>query len=120
MALRLQIRHDTSANWVQANPVLMSGEFGYDVTTKQVKVGDGQTAWNTLPYTLTGPSAEPIQDTRTDYVYPYSYCGKAPKDSSETQTIWTIKRIQVTVAGEAVTSTAYGVSWSNRYNVTYT
>jgi hypothetical protein len=45
---RLQIRKDTTANWTAANPVLASGEFGFDTTTKQFKVGDGATAWTTL------------------------------------------------------------------------
>lgn len=120
MALRLQIRHDTSANWVQVNPILMSGEIGYDTTAKQFKIGDGTTAWNSLAYTLTGPSPEPLQDTRTDYVYPYSYCGKAPKDSAETQAVWTIKRIQVTTSGAAVVTTATAATWAGRYTVTYT
>ena len=47
-----QQRRDTAANWASANPVLLLGEIGYvsDSTTGALKIGDGSTAWNALPY----------------------------------------------------------------------
>lgn len=45
---RIQIRRDTSTNWSNSNPTLSSGEFGYETDTKQLKIGDGSTAWNNL------------------------------------------------------------------------
>ncbi len=45
---RVQVRQDTAVNWESRNPVLKAGEFGYDTTTKIVKIGDGTTAWNSL------------------------------------------------------------------------
>ena len=50
MAQRIRIRRDTSANWEQYNPVLSLGEQGYETDTRQLKIGDGTTAWNSLPY----------------------------------------------------------------------
>jgi hypothetical protein len=50
MPQRMQQRRDTAANWTSVNPVLASGEIGYDSTTKQMKVGDGVTAWSGLKY----------------------------------------------------------------------
>ena len=50
MAQRIRIRRDTSANWEQYNPVLSLGEQGYVTDTGQLKIGDGTTAWNSLPY----------------------------------------------------------------------
>lgn len=50
MADRIQVRRDTAANWASVNPTLAQGEHGYDTTTKRMKVGDGSTAWNSLPY----------------------------------------------------------------------
>lgn len=47
---RLIQRRDTAANWTSANPTLEAGEWGYETDTKQVKMGDGTTAWNSLPY----------------------------------------------------------------------
>lgn len=55
MADRIQFRRDTSANWASVNPILSQGELGLDLTTLQYKIGDGSTAWNSLPYvTLSG------------------------------------------------------------------
>lgn len=44
----IQIRKGTSTEWTSANPVLASGEPGYDVTNKSLKIGDGATAWSSL------------------------------------------------------------------------
>lgn len=47
---RIQLRHDTAANWTSTNPVLAVGEAGVETDTKNVKYGDGTTAWNSLAY----------------------------------------------------------------------
>lgn len=49
MSSRIQIRRGTAANWASVNPVLADGEFGYDTTNRLTKVGNGVTAWNSLP-----------------------------------------------------------------------
>jgi len=51
MATRILLRRDTSANWASANTVLANGEIGYDTTLDRIKVGDGSTAWASLPFT---------------------------------------------------------------------
>ena len=50
MAYRIQIRRDTSSNWTSNNPILLQGEFGYELNTGYAKIGDGQTAWTALDY----------------------------------------------------------------------
>lgn len=43
----------TSAEWQQENPILRNGEFGVvsdGTETEWLKVGDGVTAWNSLPF----------------------------------------------------------------------
>lgn len=50
MAIRIQLRRDSASNWASANPVLALGEPGYDTTNEKLKIGDGVTAWNSLPY----------------------------------------------------------------------
>ena len=44
----ITVRRDTAANWSSVNPILASGELGYDTTTPALKIGDGATAWNSL------------------------------------------------------------------------
>lgn len=53
---KVQVRRGTAAAWSSANPVLSSGEFGYDETNDKVKVGDGATAWNSLAFAHYKPS----------------------------------------------------------------
>lgn len=62
MALQIQFRRGTYAEWNSANPVLASGEFALQtdassgVAAGSFKVGDGSTVWNSLPYGgLQGP-----------------------------------------------------------------
>jgi lysophospholipase L1-like esterase len=58
MANRIQLRRDTAANWTTANPVLASGEKGYETDTKRQKIGDGTTAWSSLGYLIDKGTAD--------------------------------------------------------------
>jgi hypothetical protein len=53
MAVQIQLRHDIAANWTTANSVLAVGELGIETDTLKAKIGNGATAWNSLPYGLT-------------------------------------------------------------------
>lgn len=50
MADRIQLRGDTAAAWTLANPVLAQRELAIETDTLKTKIGDGVTAWNSLPY----------------------------------------------------------------------
>ena len=50
MAVQIQIRRGTAANWTSANPTLAEGELGYETDTGKLKAGDGSTAWTSLGY----------------------------------------------------------------------
>jgi hypothetical protein len=67
MATRMQQRRGTASQWVSANTVLTAGELGYETDTGQFKIGDGTTAWLSLPY---------FKDTLD-----LDIAGKAPIDS---------------------------------------
>lgn len=54
MALKIQLRRGTAAEWTAANPVLMQGEMGVESDTLKVKIGDGSAAWSSLPYFTQG------------------------------------------------------------------
>lgn len=47
-------RRDTTANWLKYNPVLASGEFGYDINEKKYKIGDGINHWIDLEFAYMG------------------------------------------------------------------
>lgn len=59
---KIQLRHDTAANWASVNPILLEGEVGLETDTLKQKVGDGTTAWSDLPYSINYDSFDlPIQ-----------------------------------------------------------
>jgi hypothetical protein len=41
---------NTRSAWASENPVLMAGEPGIESQTGNLKIGDGRTPWNVLPY----------------------------------------------------------------------
>lgn len=48
---QIQVRRGTASQWTSTNPVLASGEWGYETDTGKVKIGNGSSAWNSLSYT---------------------------------------------------------------------
>lgn len=46
----IQLRRGTAAQWTSADPVLASGEAGYETDTNKFKIGDGSTIWSLLSY----------------------------------------------------------------------
>lgn len=47
-------RVDTSSGWQNKNPILEKGELGIESDTNYIKVGDGNSTWNSLIY-ITNP-----------------------------------------------------------------
>ena len=61
MAIQIQYRRGTAAEWTAANPTLALGEPGYETDTAKFKVGTGAAAWTALAYAsgvtgATGPT----------------------------------------------------------------
>ena len=50
MANRIQLRRGGAQEWANANPTLAQGEFGVELDTGRIKIGDGVTPWNSLRY----------------------------------------------------------------------
>ena len=50
MPVQIQMRRGTTGQWSAANPTMAAGEVGVDTTLTKFKVGNGSTAWNSLPY----------------------------------------------------------------------
>lgn len=46
----ITLRKGTAAQWTTANPVLGSGEPGYETDTDRLKIGNGSSLWASLPY----------------------------------------------------------------------
>jgi hypothetical protein len=46
----IRLRRNSSVQWAVLNPILLSGEQGYESDTGKHKIGDGQNRWLTLEY----------------------------------------------------------------------
>lgn len=49
MSNMIQVRQGTAAYWAAEDPVLGAGEPGWETDTRLLKIGDGVTAWTSLP-----------------------------------------------------------------------
>ena len=72
MAIKLQVRRGTAAQWATAGVgnvvVLLAGEIGFETDTGNIKVGDGTNFWDDLAYQfpyLTGNRAHAPDDVTT-------------------------------------------------------
>jgi hypothetical protein len=60
MAVQIQLRRDTAANWTSADPTLAAGEFAIETDTDKYKIGDGSTAWTSLSYSSLPSNVLPL------------------------------------------------------------
>ena len=56
----IQLKRKTSSLWLSTNPILKSGEPGVEKDTFKLKIGDGVTAWNLLPYSSGGTNSSSV------------------------------------------------------------
>jgi hypothetical protein len=54
---RIKNRRQTAANWTAINPTLFAGEIGVETDSRQIKIGDGVTAWTSLLYASAVPTS---------------------------------------------------------------
>lgn len=60
----------TAANWAAANPVLLSGEPGFESDTGKFKVGNGVDNWNSLEYFQDANSTLSVLQSQIDILGP--------------------------------------------------
>jgi hypothetical protein len=61
--IKLQVRRDTAANWTSANPILATGEIGFETDTGKFKMGNGATVWASLVHFEAGAPGGGGSDT---------------------------------------------------------
>ena len=75
--VKIRPRRGTVSQWAGKNPILLEGELGVEypdagITTGDVKlkIGDGETAWNDLPYCIDPSEATNIHggDTTSNHI----------------------------------------------------
>lgn len=50
MADIIKFKRGKSTTWQTKNLLLLDGEPGFEIDTLRLKIGDGKTTWNDLPY----------------------------------------------------------------------
>jgi hypothetical protein len=65
MAVKLQFRRDTAANWESNNTILSEGELGLDTTNQRFKIGNGVDGWNDIDNAQYTNKAETFLATTT-------------------------------------------------------
>lgn len=107
MAIRLQLRRDSSANWTANNPILQMGEFGFDTTVNRFKIGiasNETSRWTALPYLNVIPSelAELAQDAVELAIAAGTGISKTYNDTANTITL----AVDNTIANKTYVDTA--------------
>ena len=111
MIAQIQMRRGTSAEWAAAAPVVLAaGEQGYDSTLKMSKIGDGSTAWVSLPW------VNPIQVLTNDPTGDDLYDGRIwIKALAEVAEIDTLAQVGAVISGAA----AYGATHTFMSSLNY-
>jgi hypothetical protein len=92
----IQLRRGLAADWVTANPVLSSGEYGLETDTRKRKIGDGSSTWNAL-----------------DYVEIYGSNRVASNDAARTTTTSSTYQTKTSLStGAVVTTHVYRIDFS--------
>lgn len=76
----IQVRRNSSNNWIQTNLILSQGEIGFETDTGLIKIGTGSTAWNSLGYAR---ADNVISNTQTIKL--------SPDDVAHPELAWSIK-----------------------------
>jgi hypothetical protein len=70
MNVRLKTWIDTQETWASNNPVLLNGEIGIEKGSQlKLKIGDGLTTWNSLPYYGGNVVISTTAPSTSDYQY---------------------------------------------------
>lgn len=60
MAVQIQLRRGSAAEWSSVNPVIAQGEFVLELDTGRFKLGNGVSRWNDLNYSgFIGQGSDP-------------------------------------------------------------
>jgi hypothetical protein len=97
MAVQLQLRRGSAAQWTTANTLLAEGELGLETDTGKLKIGDGSTVWTSLAYYTAGSAAVTSVNGQTGTVV------LTASDISGLGTIATQAANNVTITGGSIT-----------------
>lgn len=91
---KILLRRDTATNWSNTNPVLDSGEPGYDTTNSVLKIGNGTSTWSALgaPSTTTYSAGNGLALASNTFSLSVAGC-KVTKATTQSLTTGTVTAI---------------------------
>jgi len=104
---KIRARRDSASNWSTNNPVLALGEFGFELDTNKLKIGDGVSPWNSLSY-IESVAAAHNQDISTINGLQAALDAKAAY--SHQHQIADVANLQSALDGKAPTSHSHFIS----------
>ena len=117
---KIQVRRDTSTNWTTNNPTPAAGEPCYETDTGKLKMGDGVTAYNSLPYigdgsggvtdTYTKAETNALLETKEDNITALSPLTLEEKTSSTGSVGFTVSESNTLMPSSDVISLNYSLS----------
>jgi hypothetical protein len=109
----IQIRKGTDTSWTSTNPVLASGEPGYDLTNKIFKIGDGISVWTQLSGVNQNIVAGyDISITNNSGIYTIASTNLVHADSQQPQGFVNRTDSRISVSGNIFTIEPTGSSYS--------
>lgn len=111
MAVQIQLRNDTAANWTTNNPTLAVGEMGLETNTGKYKIGTGAAAWTALAYggvngtVPTGYLTKTISDKTANYTTVAGDAGNLVRSTNSAITITVSNTLTV---GQFIDFAQYG------------
>jgi len=98
----IKFKRGLASEWTDVNPILQAGEPGFETDTNKVKIGNGVSTWNTLPYLAGGGSGSEVSadeksisikyvgGTKTFYVKGFddAAAGQIPRKASDGTFEW--------------------------------
>jgi hypothetical protein len=123
--IQLQFRRGTATEWSNANTVLADGELAIETNTRNIKIGDGTTTWNTLNYGgllgPTGPTLNVSPITSGNLIYTNGTSNSVSSTSNvsfnaasnhlDVTSALSVQEVQETVIA-AVPTTPYTIDWT--------
>lgn len=109
----IKLKTDTTANWNASNRVLAYKEPGVEIRTdgsKAIKIGDGTTPWNRLPYASDSRTVALITDAVT-------YTDADNRGLSQSTILQRQRQAQANI-GLVLTDTETGIKYNYSYEVT--
>ena len=64
------LKRGKSSSWASKNIILQNGEPGFEIDTGKLKIGNGVSAWNDLPYIGEGQGSSLIYNASTYKSFP--------------------------------------------------